>query len=147
MSSGTVLAGTDGFTTITLGKRMRPATVAMSRMKLWFSFFVERRVDRVRWCDQEERIAVRRRIHDGLGRDIGARARPAFDDEWLTEPLRQPLTEQARGDVGRAAGRVADDQPHRPRRIGLRRCNPRDGWQRSGSRDQRQKSSARKLQS
>src|SRR5262249_45711561 len=38
MSSGTVLAGTDGFTTITLGKRMRPATGAMSRMKLWLSF-------------------------------------------------------------------------------------------------------------
>ena len=54
---------------------------------------------------REERIAVRARSHDRLGGDIGARARSVFDDEWLAEPLRQPLTDQARDDVGRAARR------------------------------------------
>ena len=65
---------------------------------------VERRVDRVRRSDQEERVAVRRRAHDRLGADIAAGARPVLDDELLAEPLRQPLTDQARDDVGRAAG-------------------------------------------
>src|SRR5262244_1518354 len=37
MSSGTVVAGTDGFTTMTLGTRVNPATGAISRMKLKLS--------------------------------------------------------------------------------------------------------------
>ena len=65
---------------------------------------VERRVDRVRRADQEERIAVRRRAHDRLGADIAAGTRAVFDDEWLAEPLRQPLSDQPRDNVGRAAG-------------------------------------------
>src|SRR6266699_3913947 len=36
MNSGTVLAGTDGCTTIALGTRMMPATGAISRIKLKF---------------------------------------------------------------------------------------------------------------
>jgi hypothetical protein len=35
-------------------------------------------------------------------------ARSILDDEWLVETRRQPLTNQAREDVGRAAGRKAD---------------------------------------
>ena len=54
--------------------------------------------------DQEERIAVGGRAHDRLGADIAAGTRPVLDDEWLAKPLRQPLTDQAREDVGRAAG-------------------------------------------
>ncbi len=100
-----------------------PATGAMSRMKLKLRFVVERRVDCVRQRDQEQRIAVRRRAHDRLGGDIAAGARPVFDDELLAEPLRQPLADQARDDVGRAAGGKADDDAHRPRRIGLRPCD------------------------
>ncbi len=65
---------------------------------------VERCVDRVRRSHQQQRIAVRRRAHDRLGPDIAAGARPVLDDEWLAEPLRQPLTDEARDDVGRAAG-------------------------------------------
>ena len=57
--------------------------------------------------------------HDCLGRDIGAPTRPVFDDEWLAEPIRQPLTDQARENVGRAAGSHADDDAHRPCGIGL----------------------------
>ena len=72
------------------------ATGAMSRMKLKLSLVVKRRVDCVRRIDQEQRIAVRRRTHDRLGGDIAASARPVLDDEWLTKPLRQPLTNQAR---------------------------------------------------
>ena len=100
---------------------------------------VERRVDRVRRADQEERVAVRRRAHDRLGGDIAAGARPVLDDEWLAEPLRQPLTDQAREDVGRAAGGKADDDAHRPRRIGLRPGDARYGRERGGTRCQMQR--------
>ena len=48
-------------------------------------------------------MAVRGRAHDRLGADVAAGARPVLDDEGLAEPLRQPLTHQARHDVGRAA--------------------------------------------
>jgi hypothetical protein len=37
MNSGTASAGTDGFTTMTKGKRLILATGAMSGMKLWLS--------------------------------------------------------------------------------------------------------------
>ena len=83
-------------------------------------FVVKRRIDRVRRTDQEQRVAVRSRAHDRLGGDIAACARPVLDDELLAEPLRQPLTDQTREDVVRAAGGKADDDAHRPRRIGLR---------------------------
>jgi len=41
-------------------------------------------------------------------------------DELLAEPLGQPLSYQARDYVSGAAGRVWNDDAHRPRRIGLR---------------------------
>jgi len=39
-------------------------------------------------------MAVGWRTHDRFCGDIGPRARPVIDDEWLAEPLRQPLTYQ-----------------------------------------------------
>jgi hypothetical protein len=44
------------------------------------------------------------------------------------------LTYQARDDLGYATGRKADDDAHRPRRIGLRACDTRQSWQRGSSR-------------
>ena len=38
-----------------------------------------------------------------LGRDIAASAWAVLNDEWLTEPLRQPLTDQACDDVNSGA--------------------------------------------
>src|SRR6516165_1632774 len=64
---------------------------------------VERRVDRVRRTCQEQRIAVRWRAHDRIGANVRTSARPVVDDEWLVQPLRQPLTDQPRNDVSRAA--------------------------------------------
>lgn len=42
---------------------------------------LERRVDRRRCVNHEESVPVWRRVHDRLGSDIGASARPIFDDE------------------------------------------------------------------
>jgi len=86
---------------------------------------VERCVDGVCRADQQKRVAVRERFHHRFGADVGTRARPVLNDEGLAEPFRQPLAHQACGDVGRAAGRESDDQPHRARRIRLRSRNPR----------------------
>jgi hypothetical protein len=44
---------------------------------------VQRRVVRVRRAGHEERIAVGRRAHDHLGSDVGAGARPVFDNDRL----------------------------------------------------------------
>ena len=73
------------------------------------------------------------------------RCRPVLGDELLAEPLRQPLADEARDDVGRVAGRKADDQMHRPRRICLRPCEPRHARQGGSARDQTQKSTAGKF--
>ena len=60
-----------------------PATGAMSRMKLKLSFVVKRRITRVRKTNQEKRVAIRGRIHDRLGGDVGTCTRPVLDDELL----------------------------------------------------------------
>ena len=119
MNSGTVLAGNEGFTSRTIGTRMMLATGAMSRMKLKLSLSYSVALIAFVPLARRERVAVRRRAHDRLGGDIAAGARPVVDDELLTEPLRQPLTHQARDDVELAAGRKADDQcaPAAPDRL------------------------------
>src|SRR5262245_50571761 len=108
-------------------------------------FLIERRVDRVVGTDQEQRVAVCGRTNDHLRRDIGASTRPVFDDELLAEPLRQPLTHQARGDVIRTGWSKADHNAHRPRRVGLRSRHPRNGRQRGSARGQMEKISAGKF--
>jgi hypothetical protein len=106
---------------------------------------VECGVDRIRRRDKEQRIAVRGRTHDGFGGDIGGRSGPVFDEELLSEPLGQPLTDETRGDVGGAAGGKADNQAHRPRRIGLRPRETRHGRERGSARGQMEKISAGKF--
>src|SRR5262249_13282053 len=88
--------------------------------ELEFEFVREWRVDRVEGPDYEGGVAVCRRAHDRLGCDVAAGSRTVVDDERLTEPLRKPLTYQARRDVRTASGREANNDAHRPRRIGLR---------------------------
>src|SRR5215469_12767773 len=73
MNSGTVFAGTAGLTTMKSGTLITQATGAMSRKKET-KVVVQRRVDRRRSVNHEERVAVWRRLHDGLGSDIGAGA-------------------------------------------------------------------------
>src|SRR5262249_51877551 len=91
---------------------------------------VEPGVDCIRRDGQEERITVRRRTQDLFGGNIASGARPVLDDEWLAKPVREPLTYQADEDVSCSAPRKPDDQTHRPRRIGLRPSDARDGRQR-----------------
>src|SRR5215475_14835983 len=69
------------------------------------------------------------RFHNDFGADIAGGARSVLDDELLAKSLRQYLTYEARDDVRRTTGRKADDDAHRPRRIGLRPRDARDGGQ------------------
>jgi len=55
------------------------------------------------------------------------------------------LADQASDDVGAAASGKADNQAHRPRRIGLRLRDARNCWQRDSARSQMQKISAGKF--
>ena len=91
-------------------------------------------------------MAIRRCTYDRLSADSAAIPGAVVDDEWLAEPLLQPLSHRACEDVARAAGGKSDDDTHRPRRIRLRPCDARDGRQRGRARDQMQKISAGKFQ-
>src|SRR6516164_7892918 len=98
MSSEIVLAGTDGFTAMTLGARMMPATGAMSRMKSKLSFSYNVALIALYPPDHEQRVAVGRCTYNRLGADIAAATRPVVDNKLLAEALRQPLPHQARDD-------------------------------------------------
>ena len=71
-------------------------------------------VDSVAERHVEQRIAVGRRVDDGIGGDIAAGARAVVDDDILPEPLRQRLLQDARDDIGRQTGCETDDQVQRP---------------------------------
>ena len=86
---------------------------------------VERCIDRVRHGEHDKRVAVRRRAHGHFGADVGGGAGPVLDDEWLSEPLGQPLADEAREDVVCATGRKSGNQAHRPARILLCAGKPR----------------------
>ena len=125
-------------TTTTNGVAQRYATGAISRMKsksrlAWTSPPIMFGV-----ADHEQRIAVGRGAHDGLGRKNGAGAGLVLRDELLAEVIGQILADQASADVGRTSCRVADDQTHRTIGIierrrdarGERNCSsPGDGTQ------------------
>src|SRR5258705_11450384 len=101
-------------------------------------FVVKRRVDSIRRGNHEERVAVRRRIHDRLGADVAAGPGPVLDDELLAKPLGKPLTDQARHDVGTPASGETNDYAHRPRWVGLRPSEARHRRQRGSARSHMQ---------
>src|SRR5262249_19893855 len=101
--------------------------------------------DRVRYRHVKHRVAIWAGPY-GLGRaEVAAASRAVFYDEWLAEPLRKQLTEQPTMHIVRASRGERDDDPHRPRRIGLRPRDTRHGRQRGSARGQMQKISAGKF--
>src|SRR4051812_29677279 len=107
---------------------------------------VERRVYRVCRTDHKECVAIGGCLHNCLSADIVATAPAVLNDEWLAEPLRQPLPNQARKDIARAPGRIRHDQTHGPRRVGLRRSEAH-GRKRGSACRQTKKSSTGKFHS
>src|SRR6266567_4535630 len=77
-----------------------------------------------------------------LGGDIGSRAWLFLSDERLAAPIGEPLTNETRGDVGRAASQETNNDAHRPRRISLRPSKVRDARKSGSARCQPQKSTA-----
>src|SRR5262245_48304139 len=70
---------------------------------------VEGCIDQVRPRYEQERIAVRGRVYDRFGCDVGAGACTVLDDELLTEPFRQPLSHKTSENVRRSTGRKTND--------------------------------------
>src|SRR5262249_14817355 len=106
---------------------------------------VKTRVDRVRYRHVKHRVAIWAGPY-GLGRaEVAAASRAVFYDEWLAEPLRKQLTEQPTMDIVRASRGERDDDPHRPRWVGLRPRDARDGRQRGSADGQMQEFAAGKF--
>jgi hypothetical protein len=72
---------------------------------------------------QHQHAAVGGRILDRLGDDPAARAGAVLNHHRLLQLVLHAVGDQPRGDVGRAAGGEADEQPHRLVDLG-------EGWQR-----------------
>src|SRR5438132_7980231 len=93
----------------------------------------------------QQRVSVGRRIDHSLDGNVATGAWPVFNDDLLTEPLRQPRSHNPSDSIGPAARSKSDDPAHRSRRIRLRPRNARDRRQRGGPRCQMQKLSAEKV--
>src|SRR5262249_54598482 len=65
--------------------------------------------------------------HHRLSGVVGSGARAVLDNNRLTDALRQPLPDEPRQHVLRAAGRNADDDPDGPAWIGLPPRKPSRG--------------------
>ena len=78
----------------------------MSRRKLNGSVLIKRGIDGVARDREQERVAVGRRADHGLRGEIGAAPGLFSIDDRLAEPLRQPAADDARNEIGRAAGGI-----------------------------------------
>ncbi len=114
MNAGTVCAGT---VEVDLHHERRAQDRADRREiagEIEVEVSVERHVDGLRRRGHQQRVAVCRCAHDGFGPDIGGRAWAVLDHEGLAKPFGQPLTDQARDQIGVAGGWERHDHPHRP---------------------------------
>src|SRR6266568_898056 len=103
ISSFTVRARSDGWTTSTLGVEAASVTGARSGRA------------------HQHRVSVGRGLGDDVGADIAARAGPVVDHDLLREALGELLRDDASDDVGAAARREGDDEADRLGGIGVRR--------------------------
>ena len=81
---------------------------------------LQARIHRDRGIGHHQRVAVGRSLRDRVHADDAAAARPVLDHHRLAEPLADQRLDDAREIVGAAARAERNDQPDRPRRIGLR---------------------------
>ena len=84
-------------------------------------FLEQRHLHHRRVGREEEGVAVRRGLHHLRGGDGAVGAELVLDDEGLAHRFGERLREDARHDVGRAAGGEVDDDAHRLRRVLLRK--------------------------
>src|SRR5262245_1255166 len=101
-----------------------------------FEVVVQRRIDSICESHREKCIAIWGRANDRFGGDVAASANTILDNELLTKPLRQPLSDQTCEVVSRTARSKTDNQMHRSGRISLRHCDARYGRQRTYGRGQ-----------
>ena len=97
----------------------RDGCYVLDEIKL--EILVERLVYCVACVDQKKHVAIGRRVHDCLGGNIAAGPGSVLDDELLSKVLRQPMTDNARSNVGGAAWWIPYKPAHWPIGIGLRK--------------------------
>ena len=95
---------------------------------------VEPGTDRVRDRDDQQRVAVGKRVCRRFGADHAAGAAAVVDHHLLAEPIAQLLRDHAPDHVVAAAGRERNDEPHRLARIVL--GHHRRGERQRGERQQ-----------
>ncbi|MNC86111.1 hypothetical protein D3C83_17440 [compost metagenome] len=76
-------------------------------------FLIQGRIDRMRGCHHEKRIAIRRRFCGELRTDVGAGAGPVVDDDLLAQALAQAVSDGAAQRVGAASGWKRQDEAYR----------------------------------
>ena len=81
----------------------------------------------------EERITIGRTLGRSLHSDVARSARSVLDKELALEDPRQVFCDKASAYVGGAPSGGWNNNPHRPRRIGLRLCDIRSERQRSSA--------------
>ena len=80
---------------------------------------------------------------DIVGCDIAAGARPVLHNHRLAPDLLQAITDEARGDVGRAARRERHNHAHRlDRPLRGPRARRKQGWRRQSERGEAEKTAA-----
>jgi hypothetical protein len=91
------------------------------------------------------RVAVRPRANGAVDADPPIGAADVFNYNRLSKVLSHPLGNDPPDHISRAAGRSRHDHGDGTRRIGLRTCIARDGWERSGAGCETQKLTTRKI--
>src|SRR5712692_1469011 len=114
-SSGTVFGPRPGLTTSTSGDRSEIGERVVGKAP------EEVGVGGVAVEHGEQRGAVGRGLDRGSRAQGPARPRAVLHEKLLAERLGELRRHEARADVGEAARRVRDDDPHGPARIALRR--------------------------
>ena len=104
--------------------------IGASSLELELRVLVGGGVDRFEMGAEQQGVAVARLREHVAGRDHAGGGRLVLHDDALAERVAELVGDEARRDIGRPAGAEADDQPDRPRRIGLLRIR------RTGEREQ-----------
>ena len=105
---------------------------------------IEARIDHEARRHDEQGMAIRRRFGGRCSADVASTGRQILHVERLAKGLRQRLRDHVRQHGGRAAGGKRHDDPHGPRRIGLR-SRDRGNRQRRGSADEAQEAPTKRL--
>jgi hypothetical protein len=96
--------------------------------RIEWQLLVKTRIGRIgRDVAEQHRVAVRRRLGDEIGAQIGRCAGLVLDDDRLAHKLRHLLSDEPREKIRASARGIRHDQMNGPRRVALRASGLRRG--------------------